>query len=52
MDNAKVIAEKWFSGLYNEELARVAARVDYVDFDEVSREYGRLYEEMERLSHG
>jgi len=49
---AYIIAEKWFNGPYCEQLARMAASIQLVDFNDVGEEYGRLYEEMERLSHG
>ena len=44
---AYIIAEKWFNGPYCEQLARMAASIQLVDFNDVSAEYGRLYEEME-----
>ena len=52
MNKVEAIADKWFSGSYDEQLARMAASIQLVDFNDVSIEYGRLYEEMERLSNG
>jgi len=46
---AYIIAEKWFNGPYCEQLARMAASIQLVDFNDVSEEYGRLYELGERV---
>ena len=47
MEKAKVIAEKWFNVTSSEQMARMEASIQFVDFNNVSEEYGRLYEEME-----
>ena len=46
----KKIAARWFNELaFNEQLARMQSTIKGVDFNAVSAEYGRLYEESERL---
>ena len=54
VDSEKVrnLAVAWFEGTYTEQQARMSATIQVLDFNAVSDEYGRLYEEMERLSHG
>ena len=47
MSKAIVIAEKWFNVTGSEQMARMEASLQLVDFNDVSEEYGRLYEEME-----
>ena len=49
---AYLIAEKWFNVTGSEQIARMEASLQLVDFNDVSEEYGRMYEEMERLSNG
>ena len=44
---AYLIAEKWFNVTGCEQMARMEASIQLVDFNDVSEEYGRLYEEME-----
>jgi len=51
-EKVKNLAETWFNGTYTEQQARMSADIQVLDFNAVSAEYGRLYEEMERLSHG
>ena len=46
---AYLIAEKWFNVTGNEQIARMEASLQLVDFNAVSEEYGRMYEESERV---
>ena len=48
----KIVASCWFRGDFSAELVEELCQENYLIFSNIEAEYGRQYEEMERLSHG
>jgi len=48
----RIVANVWFSGEFSEEDARESSEQHDLNWSDIEAEYGRQYEEMERLSNG